>query len=334
LSIARRRRDAFRAGELDGKVALITGGSRGLGFAIAMELASLGVRLALTSRHQAELDTAKLRLVTRYGVLPANVFVMSCDVSVADEVTAFVNAATEYYGHIDIVVNNAGIILVGPLESQTLDSFHQAMGINFFGAINTTLAVLPQMLGRRRGSIVNVGSIGGKVAFPHLLPYAASKFALVGWSQGLRAELASKGIHVTTVVPGIMRTGSHIQARFSGNREAEYRWFASSASFAGSASNATSAAKKIVNALIRNYAEVSIGLQAIVAARLSNVAPELTAGLLTKAADLLPSPPPLPDDKSFWDSDRSVAGKAYRGSLSRWLERSGARAIERYNQDS
>jgi short-subunit dehydrogenase len=334
LLLVRRRREAGEAATLNGKVALITGGSRGLGFAIATELASLGVRLALTSRHQDELEAAKARLVSQYGVVPANVFVMPCDVSIADEAAAFVSAATDFYGHIDIVINNAGVILVGPLQSQTLESFHEAMNINFFGAVNTTLAVLPQMLGQGRGSIVNVSSIGGKVAFPHLLPYAASKFALLGWSQGLRAELTSKGIHVTTVVPGIMRTGSHIQARFSGDSEAEYRWFASSAIFAGTASNATSAAKKIVRALLRKYAEVSIGLQAIGAARLSNIAPELTARLLTIAADLLPAAPSLPNGNNFRDPDRSIAGKAYRGSLFKWLERSGDRAAERYNQHS
>jgi short-subunit dehydrogenase len=80
------------------------------------------------------------------------------------------------------------------------------------------------MLARRDGSIVNIASIGGKVAFPHLLPYVASKFAMTGWSQGLRAELAEKGIRVTTVAPGIMRTGSHIQARYTGNG----KWLASS----------------------------------------------------------------------------------------------------------
>jgi short-subunit dehydrogenase len=228
------------------------------------------------------------------------------------------------FGRIDVLVNDAGIIMVGPLESQTLDSFHEAMNVNFFGALHLTLAVLPQMLERGEGAIVNIGSIGGKVAFPHLLPYVASKFAITGWSQGLRAELAGKGIRVTTVSPGIMRTGSHIQARFTGNQEQEYRWFAAAASLPGAATNATSAATKIVRALATGSAEISIGLQAIIAARLSNIAPELTATLLSLANTALPSAP-SEGDPDFWQADRSTAGKAFRGSLPAVIERLGTR---------
>src|SRR3984885_9725567 len=217
--------------ELKGKVVLVTGGSRGLGFAIARELALSGARLALTARAAAELDRAKARLEASGCAAPADVWIYPSDVSVHTQVRDLVTAATGHYGRIDVVVNNAGIILVGPLESQTLESFHQAMNINFFGALHTTLAVLPQMLARGDGAIVNIASIGGKVAFPHLLPYVASKFALVGWSQGLRAEMHGKGIDVITVTPGIMRTGSHIQARFTGNTKREYSWFAGAASF-------------------------------------------------------------------------------------------------------
>ena len=223
--------------ELKGKVVLVTGGSRGLGYAVARELALSGARLALTSRHADELERARARLLASGCAAPADVWVYPCDVSVEATVREMVAAATAHFGRIDVLVNHAGIIMVGPLESQTLDSFHQAMNVNFFGALHVTLAVLPQMLERGEGAIVNISSIGGKVAFPHLLPYVASKFAITGWSQGLRAELAGKGIHVTTVCPGIMRTGSHIQARFTGDQEQEYRWFAAAASLPGTATS-------------------------------------------------------------------------------------------------
>lgn len=330
LAIAPRRRQSAAARPLAGKIVLITGGSRGLGFAIAQQLALLGARLVLTSRHADELERAKDRLRQAAGMRPEDVFVLPCDVSVPEEVRELVQAATAHFGRIDVVVNNAGIILVGPLESQTLQSFQEAMNINFFGALHTTLAVLPQMLARGSGAIVNIASIGGKVAFPHLLPYVASKFALVGWSQGLRAELSGKGIHVTTVNPGIMRTGSHVQARFTGNSQKEYRWFAAGASFPGTSTDAESAARKVVRGLLRGSAEVSIGLQAIVAGRCSNLAPEWTAALLSAANRFLPDPPA---DQPFWDTDRSIAGKAYRGSLPPVLERAGAKAIEQYNQE-
>ena len=244
FALMRKQRESDAVRELKGKVVLITGGSRGLGFAIALELASLGARLALTSRNYNDLEAAKAGLVATGQIAPENVWVQAADVSVPSQIQEVVTAATAHYGRIDAVVNNAGIILVGPVESQTLASFQEAMNINFFGALHTTLAVLPQMLARAEGAIVNIASIGGKVAFPHLLPYVASKFALVGWSQGLRAELAAKHIRVTTVAPGIMRTGSHIQARFTGQAEKEYRWFAAAASFPGTAVSARAAAQK------------------------------------------------------------------------------------------
>jgi short-subunit dehydrogenase len=331
-AIVQQKRKARARQELKGKVVLVTGGSRGLGFAIARELALSGARLALTARDAAELDRARSRLVASGCAAEADVWIYSCDVSVEAQVRDLVTSATAHFGSIDVVVNNAGIILVGPLESQTLDSFHQAMSINFFGALHTTLAVLPQMLARGDGAIVNIGSIGGKVAFPHLLPYVASKFAITGWSQGLRAELTGRGIRVTTVSPGIMRTGSHIQARYTGDAQQEYRWFAAAASLPGTATNATASARKIVNALAMGSAEVSIGLQAIIAARFSNVAPELTAALLSGANAFLPDPP-NPDDPEFWQADRATDGKAFRGSLPSVVERLGSTLIEKYNQE-
>lgn len=231
FALMHRQRKADTARNLSGKVVLITGGSRGLGFALATELASHGARLILAARDIAELERAKARLIETGYIVPGDVFIKGVDVSNAESARTLVEAGTAYFGQIDVLLNNAGIILVGPVESQTLQSFQEAMNVNFYGALHTTLAVLPQMLARGDGAIVNIASIGGKVAFPHLLPYVASKFALTGWSQGLRAELGSKGIRVTTVTPGIMRTGSHIQARYTGNTQEEYRWFAAAASF-------------------------------------------------------------------------------------------------------
>ena len=331
LAIARRHNNLQAETNLRGKVILITGGSRGLGFAIAEELAAKGARLVLTARRRDELDRARIRLVATGNIKPEDVYIQAADVSVVTEIRHLIAAATEYFGQIDGVVNCAGIILVGPVEGHTLASYRQAMDINFFGALHTTLAVLPQMLARGDGAVVNIASIGGKVAFPHLLPYVASKFAMTGWSQGLRAELTGKGICVTTVFPGVMRTGSHIQARFTGNAAKEYRWFASAASFPGTATDATAAARKVVTALARGTAEISIGLQAIVAARFSNLAPELTSRMLTIANGFLPDPP-ISGDPQFWSEDRSEAGESYRGSLPQIVERPGTDAIKRYNQ--
>src|ERR1700733_9219700 len=331
-AVVRQQRVSKAMRELKGKVVLVMGGSRGLGYAIARDLALSGAQLALTSRHLDALERARARLLESGCAAPADVWVHPCDVSIEPTVREMVTSATAHFGRIDVLVNGAGIIMVGPLRSQTLDSFYGAMDVNFFGALHATLAVLPQMLERGEGAIVNISSIGGKVAFPHLLPYVASKFALTGWSQGLRAELAGKGIRVTTVSPGIMRTGSHIQARFTGNQEKEYRWFATAASLPGTATNATDAARKIVRALAAGSAEIAIGLQAIVAARLSNAAPELTAAMLSLANAALPSPP-RDGDPDFWQADRSTAGKAFRGSLPKVVEHLGDRLIKSYNQE-
>jgi hypothetical protein len=133
------------------------------GYAIARELALSGARLALTSRRLDALERARARLLESGCAAPEDVWVHPCDVSVEPTVREMVTVATAHFGRIDVLVNGAGIIMVGPLMSQTLDSFHEAMGVNFFGALHATLALLPQMLERGEGAIVNISSIGGKL---------------------------------------------------------------------------------------------------------------------------------------------------------------------------
>src|SRR5437879_7816866 len=115
---------------------------------------------------------------------------------------------------------------MGPIESMNTEYFEEAMLTHFWGPLYSILAVLPEMKAQRRGRIVNISSIGGKISVPHMVPYSASKFALAGLSEGLRAELARHNIVVTTVFPGLMRTGSPVNAMFKGQRPQEYAWFA------------------------------------------------------------------------------------------------------------
>src|SRR5690606_4950492 len=145
-----------------------------------------------------------------------------CDVSDSAQVGKMLETIEAELGPVEVLVNNASIIQVGPLESQEIEDFERAMEINFWGTLHTTLAVLPEMRRRGAGRIVNITSIGGKVAIPHLLPYDCAKFAVVGFSEGLRAEVARHGISVTTVVPGLMRTGSPVNAFFKGDAEREF----------------------------------------------------------------------------------------------------------------
>src|SRR5215211_785939 len=199
-----------RAADLRGEVAFVTGGSRGLGFLIARELGRAGCRVAICARDTAELERAQVDLQREGG----EVLALRCDVTDRADVERAVAEVVRAFGRIDVLVNNAGIIQVGPLATMTEADFEQAMAAMFWGVTYPTLAVLPAMRARRHGRIATITSIGGKLAVPHLLPYASAKFAAVGFSEGLRAELGREGIVVTTVVPGLMRTGSHLNAEF------------------------------------------------------------------------------------------------------------------------
>ncbi len=143
---------------------------------------------------------------------------------------------------------------------------------------------------QRGGRIVNISSIGGKVAVPHLLPYCAGKFALTGLSEGLRAELREDGILVTTVIPGLMRTGSPRNALFKGQHRAEYAWFTLGDSLPGLSMSAERAARQIIDAFRHGEAEVTLTLPAWLAARFHGLFPGLTADILSVVHRLLPAP--------------------------------------------
>jgi NAD(P)-dependent dehydrogenase (short-subunit alcohol dehydrogenase family) len=269
-------------------VALITGGSRGLGLALSRELHREGCRLAICARDQAELEEARADL-ERSG---AEVLAVPCDVADPAQVATMVETVTRHYERIDILINNAGIMVVAPLETLTRADFEQVIAVNFWGMLNPTLEVLPGMRARGSGRIVNITSIGGKIAVPHLLPYTCAKFAAVGLSEGLRAELADTGICVTTVVPGLMRTGSHLHAEFGGEQKDEYRWFALGASAPYPiAIGADRAARIIVRATKRGQAECTYPVSAVLAARLSGLLPSTTTNALTLVDRFLPQPP-------------------------------------------
>jgi NAD(P)-dependent dehydrogenase (short-subunit alcohol dehydrogenase family) len=285
--LVRRQRTASR-GEFrfDGRTVLVTGGSRGLGLILARKLASRGARVAICARNEAELARARDD-VGRYGAEP---LVVACDVADAAEARRCVARVEDALGPIDVLVNNAGRIVVGPEAAMTLDDYRRTMDVNFFGALHVVDAALPAMRRRRAGRIVNIGSFGGKVAVPHLLPYTASKFALVGWSEGLRAELASDGVVVTTVVPGLLRTGSGRHAWFKGRHREEYAWFQLGASVPGLSMDADEAAERILAACRDGEAEVVLGAPARLVTWWHGVFPGLTGELVALADRWLPGP--------------------------------------------
>jgi short-subunit dehydrogenase len=278
--------DYLREYDLRDKTVLITGGSRGLGLVMAREFARHGARLALCARDEEELERARLDL-ERFGV---EVMVVRCDVRNRQEVNDMVAAVNARFGNVDVLVNNAGVIQVGPLEVMTEEDFEQAMQAHFWAPLNTIMAVLPSMRQRKSGRIVNITSIGGKVAVPHLVPYSASKFALVGLSKGLRAELMKDGISVTTVCPGLMRTGSPRNAEFKGQHRFEYAWFSISDALPLLTVSAENAARQVVRACKRGQAELVISIPAKIAVLFESLFPEAMYQILGVVNQLLPAP--------------------------------------------
>jgi NAD(P)-dependent dehydrogenase (short-subunit alcohol dehydrogenase family) len=276
-----------RAISFAGRVVVITGGSRGLGLVMARKLAARGARLVLLARDERELDRAKRLLEEEFG---GEVMAVRCDVRRKADVRAAVARILDEWAVVDVLINNAGIIQVGPLEHMQHEDFENAMATHFWGPLNLMLEIVPVMRRRGFGRIVNIGSIGGRIAVPHLAPYSASKFALTGLSDAVRAELAPHGILVTTVSPGLMRTGSPINAQVKGRHEAEYAWFAISDSLPGLSISADRAADQILSACAHGDPELTITVQARAAAMLNEVAPALVARLTALATRLLPGP--------------------------------------------
>jgi len=273
-----------REDDIDGSVVAITGGSRGLGFLLAREFGRHGCSVAVCARDVQELENACTDLEGEgIETLP-----VVADISDRAQAEEFIRRTAEYFSRIDILVNNAGIIQVGPLQTMRVEDFERAMAINFWGSVYCTFAALPYMRRLGHGRIVNITSIGGKVAVPHLLPYDCAKFALVAFSEGAAAELAREGIKVTTIVPGLMRTGSFVHAQFKGNQEREYTWFKLGSTTPLTAMNATRAAKRIVAATRRGEAELTLTWQAALLRGLNGVSPGATVRGLAAVNRLLP----------------------------------------------
>ncbi|MFY9930234.1 MAG: SDR family NAD(P)-dependent oxidoreductase [Streptosporangiaceae bacterium] len=280
--------------DLRGEVAVVTGASRGLGLLLAGELARQGCPLVICARDPAELDRAAAQLRSS----GAEVTTVACDVT--DEATPdlLVQTAIDRYGRLDIVVSNAGIIQVGPVAADnreqaaaTVERFETAMSTMALAPARLALAALPVMRTRGHGRIVTVASIGGKLSVPHLLPYSTAKFAAVGFSEGLRAELGRGPVTVTTVVPGLMRTGSHLQARFTGQAAKEFTWFSLGASLPLISMDAERAAQQIVAAVRERRAEIILTPAGQVVSRLAALAPGVTSEALNLVQRLaLPAP--------------------------------------------
>jgi short-subunit dehydrogenase len=312
---------AFGGENLHGQTVLITGSSRGLGLALAEEFARCGCNIVLCARDEQELQRARVQ-VERHGVTVAT---YPCDVTKQSEVEHMITFAQERFGQVDILVNNAGAIAVGPVRTQRLEDFQEAMDVMFWGAVYPTLALLPQMISRQRGRIVNITSIGGRVSVPHLLPYCCAKFAHVGFSEGLHSQLKKFGIHVLTVVPGLMRTGSHLHAQFKGDHRKEFGWFALSGTNPLFSISAEAAARKVVSATRRNQTDLVLSWQAKLMAEAHGIAPGIMQDVLAIVDKMLPESDDRTAEKKPGHESQSAVTRSPLTIL-------GKRAAKKFNQ--
>ena len=316
LLLRRRAPISFR-----GKTAFVTGGSRGLGLLIARELLARGAKVAISARDADELARAAQQL----SASGSDVLTLEADMTLRDEAENAVKQIEQHFGPVDILVNNAGIISVGPIETMTIDDYRNSINTHFWGPYFTTMAVLPQMQRRHFGRIVNISSIGGKISVPHLVPYSVGKFALTGFSEGLRSELLKDKVYVTTVCPGLMRTGSPRNALFKGNNEAEYAWFSISDALPGLSMNANRAAHQVVDACARGDSEVVLTVPAKVATLVHGVFPEVTVDVLGIVNRFLPPPGGIGTDVRTGNQSKSKASPS-------WLTALNERAARENNQ--
>jgi short-subunit dehydrogenase len=310
----------MRRYNLTDKVVAITGGSRGLGLALARAFMRRGAKVALLARDPEALERAR-QLLAGMGT----VFVRPCDVRDEKQVKEATTDVRQELGEVDVLVNNAGTITVGPMDTMTADEYREALEVFFWGPLHTTLAVLPQMRKRGSGRIVNISSIGGKISIPHLLPYSVGKFALSGFSEGLRAELVKDNVYVTTVYPGLMRTGSPRNAEFKGKHRAEYTWFLLSDSAPGISINADRAARQIVNACEYGRAELILTVPARLAVKLHALFPAVTAAVFGAVNRALPQPGDLGQGKAKGTASTTRITES-------WLSALDERAAKRNNQ--
>jgi NAD(P)-dependent dehydrogenase (short-subunit alcohol dehydrogenase family) len=298
VPLGKTKRDPF----FGGRVALVTGGTRGLGIAITRALLARGAKVAVCARDPDEVAAAFLALGSSDRVL-ARV----CDVTDAADVAKFVAEIEAGFGPVGIAINNAGTIVVGPYADMTVEDIRRVVDVNFFGAVNVMAAVIPGMRSRKRGSIVNVASVGGVIPVPHLAAYCAGKFALNGFSLTVGAEARRDGVSISVVNPGLMRTGSPGNATFKGQSKAEYGWFALSDSLPMVTISAERAARDILKACRRRRPFTVLSLPARLGVLAQAFAPNAVALLMRLVNGVLP--------KSSEDRKHSARGHESESSL-------------------
>lgn len=268
------------------KVVVVTGGSRGLGLALARVCARRGAHVALLARDPEELAKAKASL-ERYGTTISS---WPCDLTSEDEISQRIREIADFHQRIDVLINNAGEIVVGPALPLDAREFKRLLDLHFWAPFHAVHHVLPHLQRQGGGNIINIASFGGKVPVPHMLSYTASKFALVGFSEGLQAELAPDCIRVTTVCPFIIRTGSHLHAEFKGEARQEFSWFSAGMQTPLTSIGAQRLAGQIADAASLGVAVLVVPWQARLLTAVHGVVPNLFAFANALLARVLPKP--------------------------------------------
>lgn len=293
LSRRRRRMD------LRGARVLITGGSRGLGFAAARRFLLEGAEVAICARDSAELERARSALLevaharaSELSTEAARVVAFRADVTDEAAVEWLVEETRSVLGGIDVLVNCAVEIAVGPLEALTVKDFEQAFRGIFLATYCPTMAVLPHLRAQGHGRIVNVTSVAGKVPIPHNASYVVGKFAATGFSAVCATELRKYGIRVSNVMPPPLRNGAWMNAGYKGRVEEELAWFVTALSSPFVSIDPERAARAIVEAARYGDAEVMVSPSAWLQSRAYSLFPGVASAVLAAYERLgMPSTP-------------------------------------------
>lgn len=260
---------------------LITGASQGAGKATALRFAREGWDVTLAAREGDRLTAVaqQIRALGRQAVA------VPTDIGSEAQVTALVEKSVEVLGEVDVLINNAGICLTGPAVNTSLEDWKRILDTNLWGCIYTVHALLPAMVRRGKGTIINVGSFGGKMPLPEMTAYCTSKYALTGLTESLRLELAPQGIHVGIVHPGVINSDFLERAQFRGKDDSEasqrQRQMAQTLQ-SGWVSQPEDIANAVWKAVEQQQAEVVVGPAAI-ATELNRLFPQLTQWALGRA---------------------------------------------------
>lgn len=259
---------------------LITGASQGAGKATALTFAAQGWDVVLAARNPERLS-AVAKEIQGMG---RQALAIPTDVGSAEQVAILIEKALAAFGSVDVLVNNAGICLTGPMVNTTLEDWHQILNTNLWGSIHTIQAILPAMQQQGHGTIINVGSFGGKMPLPHMTAYCTSKYALTGLTETLRLELASQNIHVGIVHPGVINSDFLERAQFRGATEqaaSDRQQQMAQVLQSGWVSQPDDIAQAVWKAVQQKQADVVVGPVAI-ATELNRLFPQLTQWALAK----------------------------------------------------